>query len=81
MSIANAHHDERWNVQDQIEGKVGSELCQEIDFSPQSSLHSQHVALLAFVVINLLKQEDSSYTDENEILKSLVDHVDCFNTD
>jgi hypothetical protein len=39
------------------------------------------VALLAFVVVNLLKEEDSSYTDENEILKSLVDHVNCFDTD
>jgi len=27
VSIANAHHDKRWNIQDQIEGKVGSELC------------------------------------------------------
>ena len=81
MSIPNAHHDERWNVQDQIEGKVSCELCKEIDFSPQPSLHPQHVALLAFVVVNLLKQENSCYTDKNEILKSLVDHVNCFDTD
>ena len=29
------------------------------------------MALLAFVIVNLLKQEDSCYTDKNEILKSL----------
>lgn len=81
VSVANAHHDEWWNVQDKIESKVSSELWKEIDFSPQTSLHPQHVAFLAFVVVNLLKEENSSYTDENEILKSLVDHVDCFNTD
>lgn len=72
-------HNNGWYAQNKVKYEVSCELCQEVCGCPKTCLNPKQVSSLTSMVVYLLKQKDSSNTDEYKVLKSFVGHIHSAN--